>query len=284
VAAPTDPNRTPPGHYLLFILDGNGVPSVAKIVRVTEASQGPTVTLTVTDATATEAGLSPGQFTVTRTGAVTDPLTVLYTVGGTATAGADYQTLPGSVTLPAGQASAPIVVTPVDDATAEPDETVVVTLSTNAAYIVGSPASGAVTIVSDEIPPASEIIIDNGQPGTSFTGVWSPSSAPNRYGGTALYSNGAGVDTYRWTPTIPAGGATYDVYVWWTSDSDRALNVPYTIVHAGGTFTTTRNQRVGGGQWQYLGTFAFNAGTGGSVEVSDVNGRALADAARFVPQ
>ena len=29
IAAPADPNRTPPGHYLLFVLNETGVPSVA---------------------------------------------------------------------------------------------------------------------------------------------------------------------------------------------------------------------------------------------------------------
>jgi PKD repeat protein len=34
ITAPTSRNETPPGHYMLFILDGNDVPSVAKIVKV----------------------------------------------------------------------------------------------------------------------------------------------------------------------------------------------------------------------------------------------------------
>ena len=34
VTAPVSRNRTPPGHYMLFIVDGNGVPLVARIVRV----------------------------------------------------------------------------------------------------------------------------------------------------------------------------------------------------------------------------------------------------------
>ena len=34
IAAPSSPNRAPPGHYMLFILDGNGVPSVARIIRI----------------------------------------------------------------------------------------------------------------------------------------------------------------------------------------------------------------------------------------------------------
>ena len=34
IAAPVSPNRTPPGHYMLFILNGSNVPSVAKIIRI----------------------------------------------------------------------------------------------------------------------------------------------------------------------------------------------------------------------------------------------------------
>ncbi len=34
VRSPANPNLAPPGHYLLFLVDGNGVPSVAKIIRI----------------------------------------------------------------------------------------------------------------------------------------------------------------------------------------------------------------------------------------------------------
>ena len=34
VTAPADPNLCPPGHYMLFILNSNGVPAVAKTVRI----------------------------------------------------------------------------------------------------------------------------------------------------------------------------------------------------------------------------------------------------------
>jgi hypothetical protein len=34
VTAPDSPNKAPPGHYMLFILNRNGVPSVGRIVRV----------------------------------------------------------------------------------------------------------------------------------------------------------------------------------------------------------------------------------------------------------
>jgi hypothetical protein len=34
ITAPSDQNVTPPGHYMLFILNGSGVPSVAKIIQI----------------------------------------------------------------------------------------------------------------------------------------------------------------------------------------------------------------------------------------------------------
>src|SRR5436190_14631234 len=34
VTVPSNPNTTPPGHYMLFILNSNGVPSVAKIIAI----------------------------------------------------------------------------------------------------------------------------------------------------------------------------------------------------------------------------------------------------------
>jgi len=34
VQSPANSNLAPPGHYPLFIVDANGVPSVAKIVRI----------------------------------------------------------------------------------------------------------------------------------------------------------------------------------------------------------------------------------------------------------
>ena len=55
-------------------------------------------------------------FTVTRSGSTAAALNIVYTVGGSATNGADIDTLSGMVEIPAGQASATILVTPLDDA------------------------------------------------------------------------------------------------------------------------------------------------------------------------
>jgi galactose oxidase len=34
IVAPSDANLAPPGHYMLFLLDGNGAPSIARIVKI----------------------------------------------------------------------------------------------------------------------------------------------------------------------------------------------------------------------------------------------------------
>jgi hypothetical protein len=44
VVAPSNPNLSPPGYYMLFILNGNGVPSVAKIIRIDSTTALPVLT------------------------------------------------------------------------------------------------------------------------------------------------------------------------------------------------------------------------------------------------
>ena len=117
------------------------------------ASTLPSVKVVATVASAAEAGQTSGVFTVSRTGDTSAPLTVRYTAGGTATPGADYSALPGTITIPAGFSEATIAVTPIDDQIAEPTETVTLTLQTDAAYRLGSPSFAIVTIVSDDVPP-----------------------------------------------------------------------------------------------------------------------------------
>ncbi|HKI71302.1 MAG TPA: S8 family serine peptidase, partial [Verrucomicrobiae bacterium] len=108
--------------------------------------QQPTVSVAATDPEASEPGADSGTFTLSRTGSTASALTVRYSLGGSAANGIDYQSLPTSVTIPAGAASATVTVTPIDDSQAEGDETVVLTLSQDAAYDVGSANSATVTI------------------------------------------------------------------------------------------------------------------------------------------
>jgi hypothetical protein len=119
------------------------------------------VTIAATDANAAEAGTNPGLFTVTRTGSTTDPLTVDYTIGGTATNGTDYTSIKKNVTIPAGAASATIALIPTDDALAEGNETVSLTLLNGRNYKLGTSGTetAAVTIADNETATATTLAI-----------------------------------------------------------------------------------------------------------------------------
>ena len=111
----------------------------------------PTVSMRVTDGNASEVpSTDTGKVRISRTGAITSPLTVFYSVGGTATNGSDYKRLRGQAIIKSGASSVNIVIQAIDDTIPEPDETVILTLSPNANYVVGSPNSGTVTIHSNE--------------------------------------------------------------------------------------------------------------------------------------
>ena len=111
----------------------------------------PTVSVAATAATAHEAGPTNGTFTISRGVPREVPLIVKYNVGGSALRGTDYQTLSGSATIPAGAAAVTVDVVPIDDALLEPNETVVLSLSATTSYVIGTPASATVTIVSDDV-------------------------------------------------------------------------------------------------------------------------------------
>jgi hypothetical protein len=136
-----------------------------------------------------------------------------------------------------------------------------------------------------------EIIMDKASadtPGITSYGGWAATTTPTPYG-THSYHDGdsaKGTKWVRFTPPIPSSGQ-YAVYVWWTSHLNRATNTPFTVSHAGGTAPAIRlSQETGGGQWQLLGTYTFNAGsstTNGSVLITnDANEYVVVDAVRFL--
>ena len=60
------------------------------------------------------------------------------------------QPVPSSLVIPAGAAIASVTITPINDTTIEPDETVILTITPSSAYTLGAAASATVTIVSDD--------------------------------------------------------------------------------------------------------------------------------------
>jgi len=130
---------------------------------------GPTVTIVASNPSAAEAGLVPGTFMISRVGGTALPVTVYFTVGGSATPDSDYISLVSPVTIQAGAASTNLTVTPINDSLAEAPETVIVTLSSGTNYALGSPSSATVTIADDDNLPPS-VTITNPVAGASFTG------------------------------------------------------------------------------------------------------------------
>jgi len=102
-----------------------------------ESDALPEVTVAASDAMAWETGPDPGSFTILRAVTTGEPLTVYFTLGGTAGNGTDYETLPASATIPAWEGWVSLDVTPINDLEAEGRETVVLTLLPNAAFRIG---------------------------------------------------------------------------------------------------------------------------------------------------
>ena len=96
---------------------------------LTAAETPPLVSLEVVEPVAREAGEQSARVRVRRIGSVEAPLTVNYTLAGTARNGRDFARLPGSLTLAAGAASGVMEIRPLDDREVEDVETAVVRLA-----------------------------------------------------------------------------------------------------------------------------------------------------------
>ncbi|MFM9960411.1 MAG: beta strand repeat-containing protein [Planctomycetaceae bacterium] len=166
----------------------------------------PRVTVAASPGSVTENGTANATYTFRRTGPTTNPLTLNFDVGGTATLSTDYTTSGavsftesrGSVTFAAGQASKIVLIDPIGDTAVEANETVVLTLVTGADYVVGTPLAATATITSDDaevtvaVSPSS--VDENGTPNLiyTFTRVGLTTSALTvsfTVGGTATFSS-----------------------------------------------------------------------------------------------
>ncbi|MDX1744472.1 MAG: Ig-like domain-containing protein, partial [Halobacteriales archaeon] len=294
------------------VTDPDGASGSASIEVVVEPPG--VVTVSATDDTAVEDEASSGTFTVSRTGSTTLAVTVNYTIGGTATAGADYSALAGDVTIEAGQASATVVVDPVADGPVEDPETVILTLAAGD-YTIGDPSTATVTI-TDASAPATLINGENhtatiGAPGELHT--WTFDAAAGDFIAVNIGEVGTGTDFVPWIRLMSPSGSlvtgdfgslaaqvnvanapetgTYTVIVG-SNDSGQDGTGDYrlTLVHVPGTFVVPTGDEGGSltngdnhtgsihvgdfDQW----TFDATAGDWISVNIGE-----LADGTGFVP-
>jgi uncharacterized protein (DUF1800 family) len=133
-----------------------------------------TVSVQAADDTATEPSpADTGLFVITRVGKLT-PLTVNFTVSGSAVEGSDYTAINRSVTLPFGVNTAAVTITPLTDSLIESPESVILAVASGSDY---SPSTQSAAVLIHDRATAN---------GTGLTGrYWNEAStSPNTISGT----------------------------------------------------------------------------------------------------
>jgi Ca2+-binding RTX toxin-like protein len=218
------------------------------VVTILNDDVASTVSVTATDATATEGGADRATFVIQRVGDLAAPLAVKLAWTGSGIYGVDYtvSVVGGSLsadgqtlTMGAGATHATLTVTALTDSFAEAAESVVLTLGADAAYAVGSPASATATLVDAGSLPAvsvSDGSVTEGRTGVSWVTVTVTLSKPSAgtvtvqlrtYDGTAR----AGQD-YRsevTTLTFAPGQTSLTFSIRVLGDRDREGNETFTV-------------------------------------------------------
>jgi gliding motility-associated-like protein len=220
------------GSATIDITDNDNASRVLSIVKTTDAAEPAT----------------NGTFTISLPAGVTatEPVTVNYTVSGTATAGADYTALSGTVMLPAGENSIVLPVTVTDDQLLENAETVIVTLTGGTTATLGnftvnsSSAAATVNIADDENTTANRTLSvtaagDAAEPSgnSSFVialpaNILASEDITVNYTISGTAANGVDYAALSGTATIPAGAHSITVPV--TVSDDQVIEGTETVV------------------------------------------------------
>ena len=90
-------------------------------------------------------------------------VTVPFTVTGTATDGSDFTISSSPITIAAGQTSADITISVIDDSEDEPDESVVISLETPTGATLGTTSVHTLTITDNDDPVPPTVTVSTGQ-------------------------------------------------------------------------------------------------------------------------
>ncbi|MFB3897287.1 MAG: hypothetical protein ACE14V_13380, partial [bacterium] len=137
-------------------------------------------------------------------------------------------------------------------------------------------------LCSVSIVSAVEIVVDNAVLGFNLNGEWSCNTGSvDKYGADYWYTLSTvakkPTSTATWIPTLPIA-TTYQVWVWYPQGANRILDAQYLVSHKAGVSCFYTNQTIHGGQWCLLGTFNFDSGTTGNVQLTNLskeNGKAV---------
>ena len=178
------------------------------------------------------------RFTVSLSHASQQQVAVRYADAGTgtATSGADYTALAaGVLTFAAGGSTRTLDVAVIDDALEEPDETVVVVLSSPANAVLGAAARGAGAIANDDVPTVALVLtpaaIDEGGTTNTVSTVTATLSGPAAGAVTLTVTAAAGANAVAadftqtgTTLTIAANATTSTGTVTVTAVDDNATS------------------------------------------------------------
>jgi hypothetical protein len=175
-----------------------------------------------------EEGPDTISFNIVRDGSTDAPLTVVYTLAGTAANGVDYETNTLSAVIPAGETNVVVVITPIDDALGEPAETVILTVVATSEYNTGTPVRATGTIADNEPVIALAVIDSEGNEELNDPVVFEIYRSGGRtdVAVTVLYSltgtavNGTDYDTNTLSVVIPAGETNVFVTIVPIDDSE----------------------------------------------------------------
>ncbi|MBI4664031.1 MAG: hypothetical protein HY735_34980 [Verrucomicrobia bacterium] len=243
---------------ILTVAADSGEPSSKNsTIRVTAPpppSEVPTITVIASDANASEASSDSGEFTFTRAGNTDMAVTVQYDLAGSATKWNDYRRpqgdMPVSITIPAGAASAKLVIVPVEDTEIEGSETVSLRIVPDSGCSVGSPSTADILIADNDQPPPSQgrptVTVEATDPSAAEAGpdtgtftirLSSPSASPItvRYTMGEEAKNGVDYQTLSGSVTVPAGAASATVTVIPIDDTAMESNEPLMLMLYGYT-------------------------------------------------
>ncbi|MBR5626105.1 MAG: FAD-dependent oxidoreductase, partial [Thermoguttaceae bacterium] len=131
----------------------------------------------------------------------------------------------------------------------------------------------------------SGILIDDQQAG--YVGEWNESRAVSpfmEYGYRHDLGTQDGEKSATFSTTIESPG-DYEVFISYTTNGNRATNVPVEIIHQKGTTCVTVNEQKNpefANLFHSLGTFTFDEKATVTVSNRDVNGHVIVDAVWFL--
>ena len=159
-------NLNPGTYYVRVSAIGSGSGSYGVLAKIATT----TVRIVASDAVAGDIGPDVGQFTISRIGDLSFPVDVNLVYTGAVQSGVDVEALTATVSLATGQASVPILVTPLSDTAVEGDEFLTATIQPSASYQLGNPAT-ATLVVRDEFASTRFVKADATGAGTGVSWV-----------------------------------------------------------------------------------------------------------------